>query len=482
MSAPPPPLRGTGTGTASPAAPPAGLDAAAATSEQASATGGYRSVPAYVWCLLVGLACDLINGNSEQLRLPVSPDRLFVPLALLLLLLDGRRRRLRWREVHVLMALLVAWTVGSMMWHGNLFQVVAVFALADRMVIPLLLFVTAPLFFDRPHHRDLLLKTLTLLGVYLGVTGILEMVAPALVLPRYIVNPDVGLAYGRARGPFVASDAMGLSAAICAFAGPLLWARVRTTGWRLLAALALVAGLATTALSLTRATWFGAGAGLVVGGLMVPRLRRWIPLAVAAIAGSAVAALVAVPGLADLFTDRLNDQNSVDDRLGSNAAALALLRDRPWTGIGWQRFYPDGADWFRISDDFAMNNVVIEIHNVVLSRAAELGIPAAVVFLAIWAYGPGRTILLKPRGDLFGWRAFGAAAFLAWAVTGMLGPLALPFPNYLAWLVVGVASYPWAVADPTPEGLGQTTASLQFSGPVHAGAPVNDPACPSPSR
>lgn len=443
---------------------------------------GRGAVPAYVWCLLIGLACNLVNGNSQQLRLPVSPDRLFIPLAFLLLLLDGRRGRLRWHGVHTLMLALVAWTVGSMMWHGNLFQVVPLFALADRMVIPMLLFVTAPLFFDRPSHRDLLLKTLTLIGVYLGLTGILEMAAPDFVVPGYITDPEVGLGYGRARGPFVASDAMGLSAAICAFAAMLLLARVRTSGWRLLAMVAAGAGLTTTALSLTRATWFGAGAGLLIGGLLIPRLRRWIPAAFAAIAGVAVVALVAIPGVADLFASRLGDQNSVDDRLGSNAAALALLHDLPWTGIGWRRFYPDGAEWFRISDDFAMNNVVIEIHNVLLSRAAELGIPAAAAYLLIWVFGPGRSMVGRARGDLFGWRALGAAAFVAWVVTGLLGPLALPFPNYVAWLLAGVAAYPWAVADPTAAGLGETTASPGAAGPARVGAAITEPACPSPSR
>lgn len=466
--------------SASVTTPPArpGDEAAASSPVEAAAAprsrGRRDGIPAYLWCLLIGLVCDLINGNSQELKLPVSPDRLFIPLALILMLLDGRRRHLRWQGVHTLMVALVAWTVASMMWHGNLFDVVAVFALADRVVFPLILFATAPLFFDRPRHRDLLLKLLTLIGVYLGCTGIIEMVAVELAFPRYIANPELGMMFGRARGPFLAGDAMGVSAAICGFAGVLLFARVRTSGWRILGVIALVTGLTTTALSLTRATWFGAAVGMLVGGLMIPRLRKWIPIAFGAVVAAAVVALLAIPGVSDIFASRFNDQTSVDDRLGSNSAAMALLHDLPWTGIGWRRFYPDGADWFRISDDFAMNNVVVEVHNVVLSRAAELGIPAAVVFVAIWAFGPLRTFLSRTRGDLFGWRALGAAAFATWAVTGMMGPMAIPFPNYLAWLLAGVAAYPWAIADPTPEGLGHTTASLAYPGPVDEDAPINE--------
>lgn len=410
-----------------------------------------RQVPAYLWCLLLGLGLNLISGNSHYLKLPVSPDRLLIPLAFVLLLLDGRRRRLRLHGVHVLMLALVSWTVASMAWNGKLLDVTAVFALADRMAFPLLLFATAPLFFDRPAYRDLLLRALALIGVYLGVTGMLEILAPGLVFPRYIADPSAGQMFGRARGPFLSGDAMGLSSAICAFAGVLLIARTRSLLWRGVGGLALLTGLATTLLSMTRATWMGALAGIALGMFLAPGLRKWLPVALGGALGAGAAALVAVPGLMETFSGRFSEQSSVDDRLGSNDAAFALLHDLPWTGIGWRRFYPEGADWFRISDGYAMNNVVVEIHNVLLSRAAELGIPAAIVFLLIWFYGPGRLLTTPAHGDLAGWRVLGLAAFAAWAVTGMAGPMAIPFPNYLAWLVAGVACHSWALADPDPE-------------------------------
>ncbi len=407
--------------------------------------GRLRDVPAYLWCLLAGIVSLLVNKNSQYLHLPVSPDRLFIPLAILLLLLDGRRPRLVWHPVHTLIALLSAWTVVSMAWHGNLFDSVAVFALADRMVLPLVLFALAPLFTARVAYRDLLLKTLTLIGVYLGLCGILEFVAPSLVVPSYIVNPDLGVMFGRARGPFLSGDGMGVSAAVCGFCGLLLASRTRGP-WRYVGTLALSTGLITTALSLTRATWVGAAAGALIGGLLVPALRRWIPVAFAGAAALGAATLAALPELQERFTARLGESGAVDDRLGSNDAALSLLRDLPWTGIGWQRFFPDGSEWFRISDAYPMNNVVVEIHNVPLARAAELGIPALLVFLAIWVLGPGRMLLARPQGDLAGWRALGAACFTTWAVTGLANPMAVPFANSVPWLIAGVCAT-WTVTD-----------------------------------
>ncbi|WP_219106146.1 O-antigen ligase [Austwickia sp. TVS 96-490-7B] len=403
-------------------------------------------VPVHLWCFLAAVVALLVNKNSQYLHLPISPDRLLFPVAILLLFLDANRPRLRWSGVHTLMVVLVLWTVGSMAWHGNLMDNVSLFALSDRMTMPLVLFVVAPLFFDTPGRRDLLLKTVTLIGVYLGIEGIVEMLAPAWAFPPYVADPSVGTMYGRARGPFLAADAMGLSCTICAFAAVTLLVRRPHLWWRVAAMVTVVTGTASTALSLTRATWFGAGAGLLVGALLAPRLRTAIPVVAGALAAGAVAVSVALPELTERFASRWGEVGAVNDRLGSNDAALSLLQDLPWTGIGWQRFFPYGSEWFRLSDAYPMNNVVVEIHNVLLARAVELGVPAAAVLLCIWAWGPGRVVFLRLHGDLAAWRILALAVFTAWVVTGMANPMAVPFPNFLAWLIAGVPTASWAVS------------------------------------
>ncbi len=397
-------------------------------------------VPLPVWLLLAGIAADLLNGASGYLGLPISPDRVLIPLALLLMACDGRRTtRLSPGRLHLLIALLVLWTAASAAYYGNLANSVAIFALLDRMAMPFVLFLTAPWFFDVRRHRELLLAVLTAIGLYLGVTAICEIFAPSLVIPRYIMNPQIGLQFGKARGPFVASEAMGLACAVCAFSAALR--ATRTAGWRRLAATAAVfLGFVGTALSLTRSTWVGVGAGLVALFVLSAWLRRWILAAVGAVGLGTSLTLILIPAIGDALTRRFESQYSLYDRLGSNEAALALLADRPLTGIGWRRFFPYGSDWFRQSDAYPMNNVVIEIHNVLLSRAVELGIPAVLVLLTIWVLGPMRTMLRPATGEAEHWRLLTAATFTAWVVTGFFGPLALPFPTYCVWLIAGVAS------------------------------------------
>lgn len=407
--------------------------------------------PLYLWVLLAGLAANMFSGNSHYLGVPLSPDRVLVPLAIVLLLMDTGRPPLRWGAVHTLMAVFVGWTLWSMASFGNLTDTVSLFALLDRTLIPFILFATAPWFFDTAARRDLLLKFLTLIGLGLGVLAVLEIAAPQLVWPSYIVNPDVGMHVGRARGPFVAGDAMGMAVLISGFAALLLATRTRGH-WRQLALVVFPLSIVATGLSLTRSVWLGAVVALIVGAALIPRLRARLLSAVTVTAGVVVGVILAVPSLREATVERLGQAGPIYDRLGSAQAAVGVLSDHPLTGIGWRRFYPHGADWVRQSDLFPMNHVVIEIHNVLLSRAAELGLPAAAVLVLIMVMGPGRSLFQRSsEPELMRWGVFAAAAFTLWFVTGLASPMAIPYPNNVTWLVAGVAAYPWLVRDKTTD-------------------------------
>lgn len=404
-----------------------------------------RATPAYLWCLLAGLSANIFSGGSGYLGLPISLDRLFIPLAFVLLALDTRRPPLRPVLVHWLMVAFVLWTLWSMADHANLTQSIPLFALLDRTMIPFLLFATAPLFFDTPERRDLLLRVLCLIGLYLGITAILEMAAPALVRPSYIVSPDVGMQFGRARGPFVASEAMGAALAFLTLVAGLAAQRLRGA-WRAIACAVAVLDLIGVAFTMTRSVWVGLIVGVVGASLLSPTLRRRLPLILGGPALVLGLVLATIPPALAALTDRLSTKESVYDRLGSNDAAVRLLGDMPLTGIGWRRFYPHGSDWFRQSEAYPLNEVVIEIHSVILSRATELGIPAAILFVAILVVGPLRSLRIRASGDLEGWRVLSAGVFISWLVIGLSGPMAMPFPNYVAFLVAGVASASWLSA------------------------------------
>lgn len=84
-----------------------------------------------------------------------------------------------------------------------------------------------------------------------------------------------------------------------------------------------------------------------------------------------------------------------------------------------------------------MAHTHIEIHNVFLARAAELGIPAAITFVVALAVGPIGPLFRRRDGELAHWRAFAVAASAAWFAPAMLSPNPHPFPNFVLWLAGG---------------------------------------------
>lgn len=404
-----------------------------------------------VWCLVLALVFNLFAGHSFRIGLPVSLDRLLLPAAFGLMLMNPQRRRVRPGLVHLLVLLFVGWILVSMASYGNLLDPTSLFALLDRVLWPFLLFTFASILLPDTRSRDLLLVTLSGIGLWLGVLAVLELFAPALVWPRYIVDPDIGMQFGRARGPFVASEGMGNALAYTGFAAA--WASHRLPRWRIWLLGIFALDMLGVALALTRSVWVSVAMAAVVAVLLIPRLRRWIPAALGAGIITLVAVVALLPNVVTGFFERINQFGPLYDRLGSNDAAIRMLADRPLTGIGWRRFYPYGSDWVRQSDLYPMNKVVIEIHNVILSRAAELGIPAALVFVAIIILGPlsviwhrRSTARLEVADDrshameIAGWQNLALLIFTVWLVSGLFGPMAIPFPNNVAWLVAGVAA------------------------------------------
>lgn len=415
------------------------------------------ATPLHTWLLLAGLVFSMFAGYTRLMGFPIAPDRLLIPAAIVLALMSPSGPRQRMTASHWLAIVFILWGALDILLRGFTGDSYLVISFLDRAIIPLLLFFLAPVFFDTAFRRRLLLVTVTGIALYLGFTAVAEMYVPQLVLPRYITNPDIGLHLTRARGPFLSADAMGTACGIVAPTGVILATRNHGTA-RAIGVAAGVLALSGVLLSLTRAAWLAVAVALLVAIALVPILRRYLPHLLALCVGVAGLVYVFVPSLAEQITDRSGSKEPLWDRLGSNDAALALLRDRPLTGVGWRRFYPDGAEWFRQSDAYPTNAVVIEVHNVVLARFAELGMIAGTVFVLLLILGPGRHLWTHfptarrygaidavahstmPRTEAEDWRLMGALAITVWLVSGMFGPMAVPFPTFVAFLICGVGA------------------------------------------
>lgn len=233
---------------------------------------------------------------------------------------------------------------------------------------------------------------LAVLGVYLGVTGILEVTRQWwAVFPSHIADPELGIHFGRARGPMVHSVTYGLHLGICLLA-TWLW------GWRfgrvgkLILILLTVPMMAGLAFSYTRSVWMGFGLAVAVLAAAGTRglVRVWL-------LGSMVAlALVAVAGRSDsLLAFQREDSaadtaKSVSMRGSFTYVSWKMFCDRPVFGFGFGQFpeakLPYLDDRSTELDLEAIRPYVH--HNTLLSLLTETGLVGLSLFVLVligWA-------------------------------------------------------------------------------------------------
>lgn len=394
--------------------------------------------------LSLSIGAEIFSGNWGYLGIPLGADRVLLALGLASLILGGTRvvsqRQLRARPVHLLLLATAVYATASAIAVHTFFQSNGQFALLDRLgIIPFLMFCLAPLLFRQARQRNFLLLVLVAIGAYLGVVALLEGVGlPNLVLPSYIRNPNIGLHYGRARGPFLESAADGISLYMCGVAavvGMKVW---HSRGAQI--ACAIVAALCGVGVifTLTRAIWLAAVVGTLAAMLVSPSTRRLIaPTAIIGVL-AVVAVVFLVPGLSTKVQGRTQDQLPVWDRYNTNDAALRMVEAKPIFGFGWQTFVSKGTTYIRQSSNYPLTGAGNEVHNVFLSHAAELGIVGFLLWTLALFGAVGGAILRRGPPELAPWRVGLVAVFVGFLVVANLGPLSYPFPNLLLWTWAGI--------------------------------------------
>ncbi|MBJ7331724.1 MAG: O-antigen ligase family protein [Solirubrobacteraceae bacterium] len=404
--------------------------------------------------LTVGLVLTPMAGNWARLGLPpmVAPDRLL--LAAGIVAVFGRTLTTagtplpRWRAVHTAMALYLAVVVASALAVGTFFSDPV--RLVDRGgLLAFGAFAVAPVAFATARDRRFLLWGLTLLGAYLSVTAVLEITAPQLVVPSFIVDPSYTTHAGRARGPALEASANGLALFSCGMAALILRGledrpRVRA----LLVAVVVLCALGVL-LTLTRSVWIGAITGTVVAMLAARELRPWLLPTLLAGAVAVALAFTVIPGLESSADSRASSQTTVWDRQNLNTAAVNMFLEQPLVGQGWDTFGRVANGFFWQGDDYPLTvNQTTGAHNVVLARASEIGLIgvtlwAAAIILAIVA-----GLTTKPATpDLRPWRLALIAMSVFVLVLVMLTPAAKVFTFILPLMWAGVAAGPGAISE-----------------------------------
>jgi putative inorganic carbon (HCO3(-)) transporter len=375
----------------------------------------------------------------------------------------------------------VAWAAASAIIAGTLFTKLGFYAFLDRFgFIPFIFFFVAPFVFGSPRQRNVFLGLMVAMGLYLSFTALLEGAhLYRLIVPSYIGDQNVGIQWGRARGPMLETTGNGF----CIFVGAVGAATALRT-WRgalarALCYLTMVLAFPALFLTLTRGVWIGAFVGSVVALLMVKRTRRWVFPCLGVAALAVVLGLAVSPTLNHEAVQSADRQASVWDRQNTDLAALKIVSEHPLTGIGWEKFITESPNFMVQQPDYPITGLNLEVHNVFLSHAAELGIPGVMLWSLALAGAARRGLLpakirrrrprrtspsslATPRSGAWSeadspepgtvdampdwwvaWRPSAVAIFLCFGVIANLAPFSEPLPNGLLWTWLGILAVPY---------------------------------------
>jgi O-antigen ligase len=212
--------------------------------------------------------------------------------------------------------------------------------LASKLVVPFFMFYIAGLIFtSEARLRHFEIFCLVVLA-YLTFTAIAFLSgAHALILPRFILNPDLGIHVDRARGPLLQAVANGVSLTVLGLVAlhSYMRGKMPRTGLAVLLAGVPIAILAT----LTRAVWLSFAGALVAVAFLFWRCHsRRVLLAIPIVAAAALALLFSSEQLRSTLDDRLNEEGPVEFRQAVYAGAWEMFLERPLTGWGFHRM-PD---------------------------------------------------------------------------------------------------------------------------------------------
>jgi O-antigen ligase len=230
-------------------------------------------------------------------------------------------------------------------------------------------------------------KTLAIYGIYLAITGILEITHQwSFVFPRTIADPGLGIHFGRARGPMLTSVSFGLYLAVCLLAALNLMPRANRFE-RLALVLLLPVFFASLYFSYTRSVWIGIGLGLfITAGLVLRGRLRGAVLAVMLLGGAAVWVtqsenIIGFEREVSASTTRA----SAEERKSFLYVSWKMFEQKPFWGVGFGHFPRKKLDFLSDREtDLPLQEIrPLVHHNTFLCLLTETGAIGLGLFLIV---------------------------------------------------------------------------------------------------
>lgn len=346
-----------------------------------------------IWMLLV-----LFSRAAGQINLPMLPDINFYRILWIILVLAfivqialRERDFLPITKIEIMMILFCAICLISMLRAGVLFKEEHGLVLRNFLngyAIPFSIFFLVKNIVDSEQKIKKIFQFLLIIGIYLTLTGIFEYFRiTALVFPRNIMDPNVGIHYGRARGPFTQAAVNGTVLGIIFLLSVYFFLHMHRKRSQIFFGIPIALMPIALFFTYTRACWIGFIFSLLLIAFTYPRLRKIF------LFGFFMIVTVILLNWSNLINKertrgRIMAEGPIYNRINLYAASLKMFLEKPIFGFGFNTFEKESPAYFvKIRGvPFEDLNKVLGAHDTLVSILVELGLIGLVPLLLIFFY------------------------------------------------------------------------------------------------
>ncbi len=262
---------------------------------------------------------------------------------------------------------------------------------AAKWGIPFVMFCVAGYVFSEERSQRAFETFSLLVLAYLSFIAVAFLLgAQALICPRFILDPSLGIHTDRARGPFLQAVANGVTLNMLGLIALAAIARGRLRG--VLASIFLVALPLAILATKTRSVWVSFAGSLVLTAMLCKhrRLRRICTVLTITLLLAGLAAFFFADAN-NSFQARLFSESPVDFRVSVYHAGWQMFLEKPLTGWGLP---PIQAELARRISSFRVE--AFFFHNTYLQIAVERGLFG--LFLYLWVMFDLLRLARSPQG------------------------------------------------------------------------------------
>jgi len=256
--------------------------------------------------------------------------------------------------------------------------------LFNTYMVPFSIFLIAKDFINQEYKIRKLFIFLSIVLLYLSLTAVFEHFRlTAFVFPRDIMNANIGIHFGRARGPFLQAAINGTVLGMLSVTNLYMSTNVRWPYRIFFIAIAVISPIAVL-FTYTRASWIAAALSLLFMLIVAHKIRRHIVFSILALLLIIVSMYSKIVDV-DEVSLRSSDLSPVYDRVNLYHTYMVMFAERPFFGFGFDNFNSYSHEYFsRIRNNNPYNIRIPEIHDTFSGTLVELGVAGLLILIAIF--------------------------------------------------------------------------------------------------